>query len=138
MNYIFKYEDKEIKLSKDNLIEVINDEEMPIEDINIETIIKLLNEGEDVKFEKAYYSTPCEKCDSNFKEKRNISEYLEYYFYVYTKDNKFVISDISKEYENLTYNRLELEGKVDNSYIVTVIVCANCNEYLVQIEEIEV
>ncbi|MGL4571110.1 MAG: DUF3785 family protein [Clostridium sp.] len=138
MKYTFNYEDREINLTKENLIEIINDEESPIVDIEIDKILNLLNEGSEVKFEKAYYSAPCEECNSNFKEKKSISEYLEYYFYIYTKDGKYVISDISKEYENLTFNRLKLEGKVDNSYIVTVIVCDNCYEYLVQIEEIEI
>lgn len=138
MKYSFKYEDKTYDLDESNLIEIINDEESPIKDINIERILKLLNEGEEVEFDKAYYSSPCEVCNANFKEKKSISEYLEYYFYIYTKDGKYVISDISKEYENLTFNRLELEGKVDDSYIVTVIVCTNCSKYLVQIEELEV
>lgn len=136
MNYILKYEDKEYNLSKENLIEIINDEENKLEGIEIEEILRLLNEGENVSFEKAYYDTPCEECNSNFKEKKSISEYLEYYFYIYSKDGKYVISNISKEYENLTFNRLKLEGKVDDSYIITVIVCANCFKYLVQIEEL--
>lgn len=138
MKYSFKYEDKTYDLDESNLIEIINDEENPIKDIDIERILKLLNEGEEIAFDKAYYSSPCEECNANFKEKKSISEYLEYYFYIYTKDGKYVISDISKEYENLTFNRLELEGKVDDSYIVTVIVCTNCSKYLVQIEELEV
>lgn len=136
MNYILKYEDKEYNLNKENLIEIINDEENKLEGIEIEEILRLLNEGENVSFEKAYYDTPCEECNGNFKEKKSISEYLEYYFYIYSKDGKYVISNISKEYENLTFNRLKLEGKVDDSYIVTVIVCANCFKYLVQIEEL--
>lgn len=138
MKYCFEYEGKPYELNKDNLIEIINDEVNPIEDINIEMILNLLNEGAEVEFGKAYYSTPCEKCGANFKEKKNISEYLEYYFYVYTKHGKYVISDISKEYEGLTFNKLQLQGKVDNSYIVTVIVCNNCSKYLVQIEELEI
>lgn len=136
MEYTFFYDDKKYTLSKDNLIELINDEENKIEDITLEKVLELLNNGEDITFEKAYYSTPCEKCNSNFKEKKSISEYLEYYFYVYTKNGKYVISNISKEYENLTFTRLELEGKVDDSYIVTVIVCENCGEYIIQIEEL--
>lgn len=136
MNYIFKYEDKDYDLNKENLIEIINDEENKVEGIDIDEVLRLLNEGENISFGKAYYDTPCDECNSNFKEKKSISEYLEYYFYIYSKDGNYVISDISKEYENLTFNRLKLEGKVDNSYIVTVIVCTNCSKYLVQIEEV--
>lgn len=138
MKYNFKYEDKDYELNEENIIELINDEENPISEIDLNTIIKLLNESNEVDFQKAYYDTPCEVCNENFKEKKSISEYLEYYFYVYSKDGKYVISNISKEYEGLTFNRLELQGKVDNSYIVTIIVCANCNEYIVEIEQLEV
>lgn len=138
MKYEFKFNDKEYELNNENIIELINDEENPIEGLDENKILELLSESDKVDFQKAYYDTPCEVCNENFKEKKSISEYLEYYFYVYSKDGKYVISNISKEYEGLTYNRLELEGKVDNSYIVTVIVCANCSHNIIQIEELEV
>lgn len=138
MKYEFKYEDKNYELNNENIIELINDEENLIEGLNVDKILELLNESKEVDFQKAYYDTPCEICNENFKEKKSISEYLEYYFYVYSKNGKYIISDISKEYEGLTFNRLELEGKVDNSYIATIIVCANCSEYIIQIEQLEV
>lgn len=138
MNYKFNYNGKEFILDEENLLDVINDEENPLKGLEIEDIINLLKESPDVDFDKAYYSTPCEECNSNFKDSKKESEYLEYYFYIYSKDSNYVISTISKEYENKTYNRMEIMGEVDNSYIVTIIVCANCSKYLVQIEQLEV
>lgn len=136
MSYKFIFDGKEYILNKDNLIDIVNDEEKELEGLDIEEILKLLNEGEEISFDKAYYSTPCEECNANFKDSKKESEYLEYYFYAYSKDGKYVISTISKEYENKTYNRMELMGEVDDSYIVSIIVCVNCGEYLVQIEEL--
>ena len=49
-----------------------------------------------------------------------------------------VISSIDKEYEGLSYNRLERAGKVDNSYIVSINVCKNCGSYSIEIEQLEV
>lgn len=135
MEYKFKVEEKEYILNKENFLELINDEEVPVENFDLEEVIRLLNEN-NLEFENAYYSTSCESCDANFKEKRNISEYVEGFFYIYTKDKKYIISNIDKEYEGKTYHRLEMLGEVDDSYIVSIIVCKNCGKFTVQIEEL--
>ncbi|WP_297639201.1 DUF3785 family protein [uncultured Clostridium sp.] len=135
MEYKFKVEEKEYILNKENFLELINDEEAPVEGFSLEETIRLLNENKS-EFEKSYYSTSCEACDGNFKGKRNISEYVEAFFYIYTKDKKYIISNIDKSYEGKTYHRLEMLGEVDDSYIVSVIVCNNCGKYTVQIEEL--
>ena len=64
--------------------------------------------------------------------------FLGYNFYIYTKNGEFVISSIDKEYEGLSFNRLQKAGKVDNSYIVLVNVCKHCGSYSVEIEEFEI
>lgn len=137
MEYKFKFDEKEYLLNKENLLEIINDEESPVEGFELEEVVRLLNEGE-LTFDKAYYSSSCESCDSNFKEKRNVSEYLEGFFYIYTKNKNYVIANIDKEYEGKTYHRLEILGEVDDSYIVSIIVCKNCGKFTVQIEELVV
>ena len=71
-------------------------------------------------------------------EDKDYYEYLEFNFYMFTKDSKYIISNISKEYEGVTFNKLLREGVVDDSYIVTIIVCKNCGVYSVVIEEFEI
>ena len=53
---------------------------------------------------------------------------------MYTKNQEYVISDISKDYEGLSFNKLSRANKVDDSYIVSIIICKNCGDYIVQIE----
>ena len=59
-------------------------------------------------------------------------------FYIYTKNEEYVISTLDKEYEGLSFKRLMKSGKVDNSYIVMINVCKHCGSYSIEIEEFEV
>lgn len=63
---------------------------------------------------------------------------LEFNMFIYTKNGKFVISNIEKSYEGLTYNKLLREKKVDKSYLVNINVCKNCGNFAVEIEELDV
>ena len=72
------------------------------------------------------------------KEKEKFFPFLEYHFYIYTKDGKYVISTIDKDYEGKSFNKLSRAGLVDDSYIVSVIICKHCNDYIIQIENCEV
>ncbi|ENZ02360.1 hypothetical protein HMPREF1092_01595 [Clostridium thermobutyricum] len=137
MEYKFNFEKKEYILNEESLLELINDEESPVEGFDLNEVLRLLNEG-NLEFDKAYYSSSCDSCDSNFKEKRNVSEYVEGFFYIYTKNKKYVIANIDKDYEGKTYHKLELLGEVDDSYIVSIIICKNCGKFIIQIEELVV
>ncbi|MGL4876151.1 MAG: DUF3785 family protein [Clostridium sp.] len=135
MEYKFKFDEKEYTLNEENFLELVNDEENEVLGFSLEEAIRLLNEG-NLEFDKGYYSTSCEACDSNFKEKRNVSEYVEGFFYIYTKNNEYVISNIDKNYEGKTFNRLEILGEVDNSYIASIVICKECGKFIIQIEEL--
>ena len=49
------------------------------------------------------------------------------------RDN-FEVLNISKEYKGLSFNKLSRQGKVDDSYIVSIIICEKCQDYIIQIE----
>ena len=138
MNYKFTYDDIVYELNDNNFSELINDEEKPVSGINKDDVLKLLNEYEDVDFELSYFDQTCQRCFGGVKEKEKYFKFLEYYFYIFTKNGEYVISSIDKEYENTSFNKLLKAGKVDNSYIVSVLVCANCKEYSIVIEECEI
>ena len=123
MEYRFTFEGREYKLNKENLDYFINDEENPIKNID---------------FSKEYFDMPCGECKDGLREKKKFFAFLGYNFYIYTKNGEFVISSIDKEYEGLSFNRLQKAGKVDNSYIVLVNVCKHCGSYSVEIEEFEI
>lgn len=133
MNFIF--DGKEYILNDEKLVDFFNDEENPINNIDSEVIFRIL-EGRELDFERAYYSAPCSGCFDGDKQKAY--PFLEYHFYIYTKDNEFVISSLEAEEQNTSYTRLESIGKLDNSYIVSIIVCKECGEYTIEIEEFEV
>ncbi len=133
--YTFNYMDKSYSLSEKNLIALVNDLESPVEGFDEKEVIELLKNYPEVVFEKAYYEEPCEECKGGVREKVKFFDFIEFHFYIFTKDGKYVISDISKEYENTSFNRLLREGKVDNSYIVSVIVCEGCGSYSIELEQ---
>nr|UWI48984.1 DUF3785 domain-containing protein [Clostridioides difficile] len=133
-SYKFIYEDKEYLLKEDNCSALINDEESPIQGISISKIIDILNESEEVDFDIEYYQEACPLCLEGVKEKKKFFPFLEYHFYIFSKDGKYVISNISSDYKGMSFNKLSRANKVDNSYIVSVIICENCQDYIIQIE----
>lgn len=133
--YIFENENKEFALKNDNCLELVNDDEKPVEGFDVEETINLLaNSRKDVDFENEFYQEACPSCMNGVKEKQKFFKFLEYHFYIYTNKGKYVISDISKDYEGKSFNKLSRAGEVDDSYIVSVIVCDNCSDYIIQIE----
>ena len=80
----------------------------------------------------------CPKCLAGVKEKEKFFPFLEYHFYIYTKDGKYVISTIDKDYKGKSFNKLYRANLVDDSYIVSIIVCKHCEDYIIQIENCEV
>ncbi|WP_040214411.1 DUF3785 family protein [Clostridium polynesiense] len=133
--YDFDFNGKLYSLTEESAAAFINDDEKPVEGLDIKEVLRLLKENTEVKFDKAYYEEPCESCRADIENKPKYFEFLEFYFYVFTKDNKYIISSLSKEYESTSYNKLLKQGKVDNSYIVSIIVCKHCGDYSVQIEQ---
>lgn len=131
----FTFDEKEYNLSEDKLIYFFNED---VDDFDIDKLFKILNNSEKVKFGKAYYDGPCEDCKFGLDEKRKSFPFLEFNMFIYTKNGKFVISNIEKFYEGLTYNKLLREKKVDKSYLVNINVCKNCGNFAVEIEELEV
>ena len=138
MEFTFKYYEKEYILNNDNLEYFENDEVNPLDDINEEKVIEILNNAENVEFSKAYFDLPCSKCKAGVEEKKKFFDFLELNFYIYAKDGKFVISTLDKKYEGLSYNKLQKSGKVNQSYIVIIDVCKNCGNYYIEIEEFEI
>lgn len=132
--YKFNYEGKEYILSQKNCSHVINDEEKPVKGISLEKVLNILNESNEIDFDIEYYQEACPECLAGVKEKQKFFGFLEYHFYIFTKNGEYVISDIDKDYKGLSFNKLSRNGKVDDSYIVSIIACENCQDYIVQIE----
>mgnify|MGYP000119967254 FL=1 len=138
MEFKFKYNEKEYILNEQNLEYFVNDEVNPIMDVNEEKIIEILNNSDKVDFSKAYFDLPCENCKTGLEEKNKFFDFLGFNFYIYAKDRKYVVSTLDREYEGMSFNRLQKSGKVNESYIVIINVCKHCGSYSIEIEEFEV
>ncbi|OOM16650.1 DUF3785 domain-containing protein [Clostridium saccharobutylicum] len=133
MNYTFIHENKEYVLNNDNCEGLFFEDDNEITGLSLDIILEALNNSTDVSFSNEYYVG---KCPCGEQEKINKSyRYLEYHFYIYTKNNTYVINTISKEYENTSFNKLFNLGKVDDSYIVNVTVCPICGLYAIEISQ---
>jgi len=137
-NYQFTYNEKTYELGEDNCSYLMDDEEHPVAGIEIPDILDMLNQVDEVNFDLKYYGQPCQNCRAGKEEKAKFFKFLEYHFYIFTKNGEYVMSSISKEFTNTSFTRLLKEGKTDNSFIVSVIVCINCGEYSVEIEQCDV
>lgn len=138
MTYKFTFDEKEYELGKDNFLDFYNDEENPVSGLDREKVISILNNSEKVEVEKAYYEQYCEKCEEGKSGDKKFFDYLEINFYIFTKNGELIISNIDKEYEGLSFNKLLKQKKVDNSYIITIAICRNCGEYSIIAEEIDI
>ena len=76
MEFTFKYYEKEYILNNDNLEYFENDEVNPLDDINEEKVIEILNNAENVEFSKAYFDLPCSKCKAGVEEKKKFFDFL--------------------------------------------------------------
>lgn len=135
---MFRYDDKEYMLEENNCDYFANDEEKPVAGISREDVLNLLKNCEEVDFGLEYYDQPCNNCFHGIKDKAKAFKFLEYHFYIFTRNNEYVISTISGEYVDTSFNKLFKRGKVDNSYIVSIMVCCNCGNYSIEIEECEI
>ena len=136
MEYKFLFNDKEYVLNEEKCEGIFFGDENEISGITLDTILSALSEGEEVEFSKEYYSGKC-ACDKQEALNKYYC-YLEFHFYIYTKNNEYVINTLSKEYEDTNFNKLYNLGKVDDSYIVNVTVCPECGTYSVEIDQCEV
>lgn len=137
-SYKFSFDDNEYELGENNCDYYINDEEKPVTGIEREDILMLLSHSGVVDFSLEYYDQPCHNCFYGKEEKSKAFKFLEYHFYIFTRNNEYVISSISGEYKDASFNKLLKRGRVDNSYIVSIMVCRNCGNYSIEIEQCEV
>jgi hypothetical protein len=136
--YKFSFNDKVYELREDNCDYILNDEEKPVSGIELSDILGILNQADEIQFDTEYYDQPCENCDSGKQGKSKVFKFLEYYFYIFTRGGKYVISSISKEYGDTSFNKLLSQKSVDNSYAVIIAVCIDCGNYSIEIEQCEI
>ncbi len=133
MNFKFNHGEEEFVLTEDNFSYIDNEE---VEGFELEEVLELLNETEEeVDFDYEYFADKCEECGGGKAIDKKHYGFLEYHFYIFTKDCKYVMSNISKNFENTSYTQLMRERKIDNSFIVSILVCEECKSFNIAIEQ---
>lgn len=135
--YKFMYEDKEYELNEENFRYLLQDDEKEIKDISLDKVCDILNNSDCVDFEKEFYSEKCDLCGYSEEGRKKSYPFMEYHFFVFTKNGEIVTSSISKDYEINSYGRLERQGIVDDSFLVSIIMCINCRKFDIEVEQCE-
>lgn len=135
MEFKFNHGEQEFILAEDNFAFIDNEE---VEGFDLEETLELLNETEEeVDFDYEYFADKCEECDGGTAIDKKHYRFLEYHFYIFTKGGNYVMSNISKAFEDTSYTKLVREKKVDNSYIVSILLCEECKSFNIAIEQCE-
>jgi len=133
----FTVNNEEYTLDEEKFGTFFNDEENPVKNISQDDILKII-EDKKLDFDKAYYSVPCENCNSEKSVEKKVFKFFEYHFYVYTKEGEVVTNSLDIKAEDTSFKKLHKAGEVDNSYIVTIMVCCDCGDFGIEIEEFEI
>lgn len=132
----FMYNNKEYILNEENCSGFYNDEERPVEGLDFDDVMELLS-NELPYIDTEYFNQTCELC--RFKQPEGMKTYafMELSFSIFTKEGKYISSSLTKGYEDMSYGKLERNGKVDSMYIVMVVICPNCNDYTIELSWIK-
>lgn len=133
----FEWNGKNYELTEDLCTGVFNDEDVPMREMEPLDFLKLLTPKFAENLDLEYYEDPCENCPPVERKKKELVPYLEGHFYLFTKKGEPVMSTLDPAYEATSYELLVNEGKVDESYVVSVVICPDCGEYQVILDQVE-
>lgn len=132
-NFKFNFNNREYILGEDNLEYFEFLDEAIVNGFDSSTLLSLINNGSVIDFTKEYYDAPCENC--LFKDNpKKIYSFLEYHFYIFTKDGDYILSSLSEGYEESTLEYSLKSKTINDSFLVSIAVCPNCGNYSVEIE----
>ena len=121
----------ELDIAKLNYFYV--DEQVLMDEIKLEQILDLLK-GKTLMVDKEYYDQGCEVCGFKKAEEEKYYAFLESHFYLFVKEEKLVGHSLAGDYESLSFRQLEKQGKVDQLYMVSLVICMHCQSYSIEIE----
>ncbi|MCT4509250.1 MAG: DUF3785 domain-containing protein [Tepidibacter sp.] len=135
VEYTFEFNENLYDINISNCMDEESSEVNFLIGLTNKKIINLLKQQKNIDFDIAYYDQACQNCLNGVSEKAKYFKFLEYYFYVFAKNDKYVMSNISEEYENTSFKKMLKKGIVDSSYIISIIVCIECGKYSIEIED---
>lgn len=135
--YSFKHEDRVYALEESLCDCIFNDELAPIRAAEFKHIASMFENLEQDAFQIEYYDDPCESCPPKPRGKKKLVPFLEAHFYLFTKQGEVITTSISPNFEAGSFDALLESGEVDQSYVLSAIVCPICGHFLVDIEQVE-
>ncbi len=135
--YNFQFENQMYQLSEELCDCIFNDETAPVNGMTFERVSKWFQFLDVDAFEIEYYEDPCEACPPKPRGKKKLVPFLETHFYMFTKASELVLTSISPGFVSGSFESMLAKGEVDQSYVVSIIVCPMCGHYLVDIEQVE-
>lgn len=137
LNYHIKTQEHEISLLREKCLGIWNDELYPVEGLDYDLVSSWMTYMPVDAFEIEYFEDDCEICPPKPRGKKRLVPYLEGHFYVFTKESKAVTLSTHPDFVAGSFEELSLKGVVDQSYIMSVIVCPNCSHYQFSLEQVD-
>lgn len=137
LNYCIKTDEYELMLLKEKCLGIWNDETDPIHDLTYERVASWMSYMPVDAFEIEYFEDDCEICPPRARGKKKLVPYLEGHFYVFTKEGESVTLSVHPDYISGSFESLLLQGIVDQSYILSVIICPTCGHYQFSLEQVD-
>lgn len=137
MIYTLQYGEQVYNLDEAHSEGIFNDDVMPIHPFDHETVSQWMVHLPNDAFELEYFEDDCEVCPPKPRGKKKLVPYLEGHFYVFTKKSEVVMTSIDPNFVQGSYDELLAKGTVDQSYILSIIVCPTCGSYQFSLEQVE-
>lgn len=137
MAYTLKHGEKDYTLDQEHCDGIFNDDLMPIKNFSYEVVNQWLNHMPNDNFDIEYYEDDCAVCPPKPRGKKKLVPYLEGHFYVFTKSGEVVITSIDPTFVQGSFEEMSLRGTVDQSYILSIIICPICGAYEFSLEQVE-
>lgn len=137
MSYELKMNDTSYNLNLENCEAFFNDETMPLLDLDLEAALQLVAQMAQDSFAVEYYEDDCETCPPTPRSKKRLVPFIEGHFYIFSKNQKLVITSIDANFVAGSFDDLAAQGVVDDSYIMSVVLCPKCGKYQIEVEVCE-
>lgn len=137
MTYTLVREQGEWLLDEAHCQGLFNDEIEPLEPFTYEMVMNWMSHLSADAFEIEYFEDDCEICPPKPRGKKKLVPYMEAHFYVFSKNGAPVITSIEPDFVQGSFETMQLKGEVDQSYILSVILCPACGSYQLSLEQVD-
>lgn len=137
MRFKLKIQNETYEIVLDNCEAFFNDDALPIKAFDAEAALKLFATLDQESFAIEYYEDDCESCPPTPRSKKRLVPFIEGHIYVFTLNQEVVFTSVDPEYVSGSFDTLLSKGLVNDSYIVSLVLCPKCQKYQIEVEQCE-